>query len=107
MLARCYFKLNNSIIECHDGTPPRQGRAIRRSSAAERPTNNTSPPARIALTSEGRTQDIGLARIGQEVSLPAAKSFCARGHPKHGCAPVHDWANEVPLRATEMAATGD
>jgi hypothetical protein len=40
-------------------------------------------------------------------SLPAAKSFCARGHPKHGCAPVHDWANEVPLRATEMAATGD
>jgi hypothetical protein len=39
--------------------------------------------------------------------LPAAKSFCTRRHPKHRCSPVHDWADEVPLRPTEVARTGD
>jgi hypothetical protein len=40
-------------------------------------------------------------------SSPAAKSVCARGHPKHGCSPIHDWTDEVPLRATEVAGTSD
>jgi hypothetical protein len=39
--------------------------------------------------------------------LTAAKSFRTRRHPKHRCSPVHDGADEVPLRPTEVARTGD
>jgi hypothetical protein len=35
--------------------------------------------------------------------LTAAKSFCTRRHPKHRCSPVHDGADEVPLRPTDMS----